>query len=216
MLIGEMCLLIASVLILIGLAKGITSRLYVNDYIAVFAIFVIVLLNVRGGIELTAGYRLFLGGALSVILAVYCMIKRAETAGDVIRALFSALVTAAVAFTYFLQFSAENAPIGYIVLLATLPIGLWSAISARRTFASCLFSALVGGFIGITLYQVLIRKGGDIGGDYAFAVMWLGTLLGLVVQYLLTYLLRVTKNSRASSYFEAGEMQDISDDNKEK
>jgi len=216
MLIGEMCLLIASVLILIGLAKGITARLYVNDYIAVVTIFIIVLLNVRGGISLSASYRLYLGGILSVLLALYCIIKRSETAGDVTRALFSAIVTAALAFMYFLQFSAEIIAAKYIVLLASVPIGVWSAISAKRTFASCLFSALVGGFLGITLYQTLIEKSGDIGGGSAFAVMWLGTLLGLIVQYLLTFLLRVTKNPRANSYFEAGEMQEKSDENKEK
>jgi len=215
MLIGEMCLLIASVLILIGSAKGITARLYVNDYIAVFSIFVIVLSNVRGGIAITENYRLFIGGVLSVLLAAYCLIKRSDTSGDILIALFSALVTAGIVFVYFLQFSAEKTDIKLIILLSTLPVAVWSALSARRTFASCLFSALVGSFVGITLYQISILQRGDIGGGYSFAVMWVATLLGLVLQYLFTFLLRATKDPRANSYFEAGEMVENSDEKKE-
>ena len=211
-----MCLLIASVFIMIGAAKGITSRLYVNDYVAVFFIFLIVLLNVRGGISLTADHRLFLGGAFSVLLSAYCLIKRSDTVGDALHGILSALVSAAMAFLYFWRFSEGKTSPALLILLPAVPIAVWSAISAKRTFASCLFSAVVGSFIGITIYQLFLQKGGDIGGGYAFAVMWVGGLLGPVIQYLLTFLLRVTNNPVANSYFEAGEMQEISDEDKEK
>ena len=215
MIVGEMCLLVASVFILIGVAKGITARLQVNDYLATFAIFLIVFLNVCGGIALTDRYKLFLGGVLSVLLATYCLVKRSETAGDLLLALLSSLVTATLAFLYSMHFSART-DIKHVLLLACVPIAVWSAISARRTFASCLFSSVVGSFIGMTFYLVFVQKGGDIGGGESFAVMWVGALFGLVIQYLFAFMLRVTKSPRANSYFEAGEMQESSDDGREK
>ena len=217
MLIGEMCLLIAAVFVMIGLAKGITARLYVNDFVASFVLFLIVLLNIRGGISVGKGYTLSLGGILSVPIALYCLLKRAEKASDILTAALSALVTAGLAFLYFYHFREETSfGTPQIILFASLPIGVWCAVTARRTFASCLFSAVVGGFLGITLYQILVIRGGDIGGGYAFSVMWTGALVGLILQYLFTFLLRATGNPRASTYFEAGEMKETSEENEKK
>ena len=56
MYLGEMALLVASALVMTGLAKGITARLKLNDFAATFLIFVIVLLNVRGEIKMTENY----------------------------------------------------------------------------------------------------------------------------------------------------------------
>lgn len=217
MLIGEMCLLIAAVFVMIGLARGITARLYVNDYVASFVIFLIVLLNIRGGIPVGKGYLLSLGGILSVPITLYCLLKRAEKASDVLIAALSALVTAGLAFLYFYHLR-EESPFGtpQIILFASLPIGVWCALSARRTFASCLFSAVVGGFLGITLYQTLVLRSGNIGGGYAFSVMWTGALVGLVLQYLFTFFLKATGNPRASTYFEAGEMREKSEEKEKK
>ena len=217
MLIGEMCLLIAAVFVMIGLARGITARLYVNDYVASFVIFLIVLLNIRGGIPVGKGYSLSLGGILSVPIVLYCLLKRAEKASDIFAAVLSALVTAGLAFLYFYHLREETAfGTGKIILFAALPIGVWCALTARRTFASCLFSAVVGGFLGITLYQTLILRSGNIGGGYAFSVMWTGALVGLILQYLFTFLLKATGNPRASTYFEAGEMQETSEEKEKK
>jgi len=216
MIIGETCLLIASVFVMIGLAKGITSRLYVNDYIAAFVIFLIVFLNIRGGIKLTDRYELFLGGILSVILVIWFLIKRSETVGQFFRAIISSLISAVIVFTYFLHFHAEKAfDENLVVLFASLPLGIWCAVSANRTFASCLFSAIFGSFLGSMFFLLFIQKGGSIGGENSFAVMWLGALTGLIVQYLGTYLLRATNHPRANSYFEAGKMQESSEEKKE-
>jgi len=209
MIIGEMCLLIAATVILIGLAKGITARLYVNDHVAVFMIFVIVLLNVRGGIELGGNFRLFLGGALSVVLSVLFLAKRAETPFDAVYAMVAMLVNVGITLLYSLHFTdVVRLDMRLLAVLLSLLVGVWSAVAPKRTFASCLFTAVTGSFIGITLWQILFRKGGDIGGSYAFAVMWLGALIGVLVQYLFSFVLRMTRHPRANSLFEAGELKE--------
>ena len=211
MLLGESALLAASVLVMLGMVKKITARLGMNDYVTSFFIFLIVLLNVRGGVRLTNSFSLSLGGTLSVIVACYILIRRSEKGSDFLFALLSAIGCAGIVFAYTLHFSTVLCldPRILATLLALL-VGLWCAFSARRTFAACLFSSIIGAFLGVTIYQVFFRKSGNIGGSYAFAVMWLGAIFGIVIQYLLTVMLRSIKSPRANSYFEAGEMSDES------
>ena len=52
MYVGEISLLIVSVLVITGLANGILSKLRLNNYATTFLIFVIVLLNVRGNLPI--------------------------------------------------------------------------------------------------------------------------------------------------------------------
>lgn len=217
MYIGEMSLLITAVLVMTGLVKGITEKLHINDYIATFTIFLIVLLNVRGGIKLTRDFSLAIGGVLSLLVGFYVLIRRSEKASDILFALLSMAGAAGIAFVYTLHFSSTVRldPRLLAVLLALL-IGLWSAFAARRTFASCLFSATVGSFIGVTIWQIFFRKSGNIGGSYSFAVMWLGAIFGLGLQYLLTKMMRAIKSPRADVYFEAGELKEESDEKKNK
>ena len=206
MYIGEMVLLVVSAILLVGLAKGITARLHLNDYAAVFLIFVIVLLNVRGGIQ-AGKFRLGLGGFLSVILSIILLIRRSEKASDVGFALLSMLGCAGIAFAYTMHFLGNVGLDPRLVApLLSLLLALWCAFSARRTFASCLFSALTGGFLGIFCYLFFLEKRGNIGGDYCFCVMWLSAIFGLTIQYLLTVMMRAVKSPRANTYFEAGEM----------
>ena len=82
-----MALLIAAAITMTGLAKGVTMRLKLNDFAASFLIFVIVLLNVRGGVRLNENYTLSIGGVLSVVITVYMLLKRSELARDVVLAL---------------------------------------------------------------------------------------------------------------------------------
>ena len=209
MYLGEMVLLVAAVLVMTGLVKGITARLGFNDYVAAFTIFVIVLLNVRGGIPISERFRLSLGGILSLVVAFYTLIRKSDKASDLFFALLSALGCAGIVFAYSLHFT-ETLPLDprLLAFLLSLLVGLWCAFSARRTFSSCLFSSLTGGFLGGTLYLTILVKHGNIGGNYTFAVMWLGALFGLMIQYALTVMLRAVKSPRADSYFEAGEMAD--------
>ena len=215
MLIGEMVLLVVAVFVMIGAAKGITARLGLNDYLTAFFIFVIVLLNVRGGVRLTAEYSLSLGGVLSVIVAFYTLFHRSEKGTDLLLAILSALGCAGIAFAYTLHFSVSQ-PLDarLLVVLLSLLVGLWCAFSAKRTFAACLFSAIVGSFIGVSLYQIFFQNSGNIGGNYSFTLMWSGAIFGLLIQYLLTVMLRAVKSPRANSYFEAGEMQEEERDKK--
>ena len=219
MLLGEMCLLVAAVLVMTGLAKKITARLYINDFIATFLIFTIVLLNVRGGIGIGENYSLYLGGALSVLLTVYAFARRTERPSEILAGLFGAASEAGIAFLYtFVFFSAWSMRPQILALLLSLLSGVWCALASKRTFASCLFSSVTGAFIGITLYQIFVKKSGAIGGEYAFAVMWMSAIFGLLVQHLLAMTMRETNSPRASTFFEAGEMeenQDMSDKNKE-
>ena len=215
MIMGEMTLLVVAVLVLSGASKGITARLRMNDYVTAFCIFVIVLLNVRGGVKLTSDYSLALGGVFSIVVAIYTLIRRSEKVSDVFFALLSAVGCAGIAFAYTLHFSSVF-PLDKRLLatLLSLLLGLWCAFSARRTFSSCLFSALIGGFVGVTTYQIIFLKGGKIGGNYTFAVMWLSAIFGLLIQYLLTVLLRAVKSPRADSYFEAGALAEEDTDQK--
>ena len=215
MYLGEMALLVVSVPILIGMVKGITARLRINDYIASVAIFLIVLLNVRGGIRIGERFSLSLGGLISLPLCTFIMIKRSEKASDVFYAMLSMLGVAGITFLYSLHFlEVTSLDPRLIAFLLSLVVGLWCAFSARRTFSSCLFSAVVGSFVGITPYLIFIRKNGNIGGSYTFAVMWMGALLGMIIQYLLTYMMRAIKSPRADSYFEAGEMKEETEEGK--
>ena len=213
MFLGEMALLAASALVLIGLTRGITQRLGVNDFAASFIIFVIVLLNVRGGVSLTQGFTLSLGGVLSVIISLYMAIARSEKTSDFIFATMSMIGNAGIVFAYTLHFfnEATIAPMALSALLSVLS-GLWCAFAARRTFASCLYAAVTGGFLGTTVYLVFFQKSGNIGGSYAFSTMWLSAIFGLTIQYLLSIMMRATKNPRADSYFEAGELMEGEDD----
>ena len=209
MILGEMALLVTAVFVMCGVAKGITSRLRMNDYVTTFLIFVIVLLNVRGGVKLTESYSLSLGSILSVIVGSYTMIRRSDTLSEGIFALLSAAGCAGIVFAYSAHFLGEiKLDPRLVASLLSLLVGLWCAFAARRRFSSCLFAALFGGFLGSTLYLILFEKHGNIGGNYTFAVMWLGAIAGLVIQYLLTVLLRAVKSPRADSYFEAGEMKE--------
>lgn len=215
MILGEMALLITSVFVMTGLAKKVTRRLGVNDFIATFFIFLIVVLNVRGGIRMTRNYTLSLGGVLSVVVSLYMMLKRSERGTDILFALLSAIACAGIAFAYTLHFS-ETVKLNEktLALLLSVLVGLWSAFAARRTFAACFFSALTGSFLGITTYLIFFRNSGNIGGSYTFAVMWLGAIFGLILQYLLTYTMRAVGSPRADSYFEAGEMRDEREEKK--
>ena len=204
-----MALLMASVLVMTGLVKGITARLGFNDFSAAFVIFLMVLLNVRGGVKLTKSFTLSLGGILSVAASTFALFKRSESGKDILLALFSLTGTIALTFAYSLHFleSIPTDPHALAPLLA-IPTGLWCALSGKRTFATCLFSAVTGGFIGVGLYQIFFRKSGNIGGSYAFTVMWFSAFFGLALQYLLTVMMRAVKSPRADSYFEAGEMKE--------
>ena len=150
-----MALLIASALVMTGLARGVTSGLRLNDFVAAFLIFAIVLLNVRGGIKLTEDYSLGLGGVLSVLVSIYILIARKERASDILFALISMLGNAAIVFGYSLHFLSATSldPRALSVLLSVLA-GLWCAFAARRTFAACLFAAITGGFIGTSVYLI--------------------------------------------------------------
>ena len=201
--------MIVAVLVMTGLAKGITSRLHFNDAVASVAIFLIVLLNVRGGIPLGKSFSLSLGGVLSVALCLYAFLRRSERPYDLFLGFLSMLGTAGITFLYTLHFlSAIKLDPRLLACLLSFLVGLWSAFAAKRTFASCLFSSVAGSFLGVTLYLVFIRKGGNIGGNYTFTVMWLGATIGLLLQYLFAVMMRVMKSPRSDSYFEAGEMQD--------
>ena len=209
MLLGESALLVISVLVMLGTVKKITARLGMNDYVTAFFIFVIVLLNVRGGVKLTNDYSLSLGGVLSVVVACYVLVRRSERGSDLLFASLSAIGCAGIAFAYTLHFTTVlSLDPRILASLLALLIGLWCAFSARRTFAACLFSSIIGAFLGVTIHQIIFLKSGNIGGSYAFAVMWLGAIFGIVIQYLLTVMLRSIKSPRANSYFEAGEMSD--------
>ena len=217
MLLGEMCLLVAAVLVMTGLAKKITARLYINDFIATFSIFLIVLLNVRGGIGLGRGYALYLGGALSVLLSFYAFIRRTEKPSDALFGIIGCLTEAGIAFLYTYVFSSVW-DAGILAFLLSILSGVWCALVSKRTFASCLFAANVGGFIGITLYLIFVKKGGEIGGTYTFAVMWMSAIFGLLIQHLLALTMRAVNSPRAQNFFEAGEMrenEEKSDENKE-
>ena len=213
MILGEMALLASSALILIGLARGITGRLGVNDFAASFLIFVIILLNVRGGVTLTQGFTLSLGGVLSVIVCLYMVIARSEKTSDFLFATLSMLGNAGIVFVYTLHFLRATSidPMALSALLSVLA-GLWCAFAARRTFASCLFAAVTGGFLGTTIYLIFFQKSGNIGGSYAFATMWLSAIFGLTIQYLLSIMMRATKSPRTDSYFEAGELMEKEDE----
>lgn len=215
MYLGEMALLVVSALIMIGLARGIMQRLKLNDFAACFLIFVIVLLNVRGGIKLTETHSLALGGVLSVIVSIYMLIARSEKASDILFALISMIGDAGIVFLYTLHFS-EVIVIDARLLSVLLSIlaGLWCAFAARRTFASCLFSAVTGGFLGTTTYYLVFRTSGYFGGSYAFSTMWLSAIFGLTIQYLLSLMMREIKSPRADSYFEAGELMEQEDKEK--
>ena len=217
MLLGEMCLLVAAVLVMTGLAKKITAKLYINDFIATFSIFLIVLLNVRGGIGIGRGFFLYLGGLLSVLLSVYAFIRRTEKTSDALFGIFGCLTEAGIAFLYTYVFSPLwNEEI--LALLLSLLSGVWCALVSKRTFASCLFSANVGSFLGVTLYLIFVQKGGEIGGTYSFAVMWMSAIFGLMIQHLLALTMRAENSPRAQTFFEAGEMmekEEKSDKNKE-
>ena len=209
MLLGEMCLLVAAVLVMTGLAKKITARLYVNDFIATFFIFLIVLLNVRGGIKLGENFSLYLGGALSVLLSIYAFFRRTERTSDVLFGIFGCLSEAAIAFLYSYVFlKTQLADIRLVALLLSILSGVWCALVSKRTFASCLFSAVTGGFIGITSYQIFVQKSGEIGGNYGFAVMWMSALLGLLIQHLLALTMRAVNSPQADTFFEAGELKE--------
>lgn len=209
MLLGEMLLLVVAVLVMIGAIKRITARLGLNDYVTTFLIFVIVLLNARGGIRLSDRYSLYLGGVLSVIVAIWILLIRSERFSDVILAFFSALGSAGIAFSYTMHFSAFTfIDPRLLAVLLSLLIGLWAACSARRTFSSCLFSATAGVFLGVTLYQTIVRMRGNIGGSYCFTLMWFGAIFGILIQYLLTYMMQAVKSPRGNIYFEASEMAD--------
>ncbi len=206
MLLGEMSLLVAAVLVMTGLVKKITARLYVNDFIATFFIFLIVLLNVRGGIELGGGFRLYLGGALSILISIYAFIRRTEKPSDALAGIFGCLSEAGITFLYTLVFSSAWAmDMRLLAFLLSVLSGVWCALVSKRTFASCLFSAVTGAFIGSTAYLIFVKKSGDIGGNYSFAVMWMSALIGLIVQHLLALTMRAVKSPRADTFFEAGE-----------
>ena len=217
MYLGEMALLIVSVLVMTGLVKGITSRLRLNDFTASFMIFVIVLLNLRGGISLRKDLSLSLGGVLSLVVAFYVLIAKHENRQEVLLSIGAAIIAAAIAFVYTLHFS-ENERLDprLLAALLSLLLGLWCAIAAKRTFSSCLFSSVTGGFIGVTIYLLFFRKSGNIGGSYSFAVMWLSAIFGLGLQYLLSIMLRAINSPRADSYFEAAEMEEENRENEEK
>ena len=136
MILGEMTLLVVAVLVLSGASKGITARLRMNDYVTAFYIFVIVILNVRGGVKLTRDYSLALGSVFSLFVAIYTLIRRSEKASDVFFALLSAVGCAGIAFAYTLHFSSVF-PLDKRLLatLLSLLLGLWCAFSARRTFS---------------------------------------------------------------------------------
>jgi len=213
MYIGEMTLLVVAVLVMTGLARGITARLFMNDFAATFMIFLIVLLNVRGGITLTKSFTLSVGGALSVVVCTYAMIRRSEKGSDLLSAILAMAVDAGIVFIYsahFLPMSAIDPRV--LATLLSLIVGLWSAVAARRTFASCLFSSVTGSFLGATLYLLFLRKSGNIGGNYTFTVMWLGAIFGLLLQYLLSLVTRGTRSPRANTSFEAGEMAEEEDE----
>ncbi len=212
MYLGEMALLIASALILTGAARGITGRLRLNDFAAAFIIFVIVLLNVRGSITLSGTYSLALGGVLSVIVSIYMMIARSEKASDIIYAVLSMIGNAGIVFAYSLHFlNSTSIDPRLLSTLLSLLSGLWCAFAARRTFASCLFAAITGGFLGVGAYILFFAKSGNIGGSYSFATMWLSAIFGLTIQYLLSIMMRATKSPRADHYFEAGELMESED-----
>lgn len=217
MYLGELALLISSTLILTGAARGITGRLRLNDFAASFIIFVIVLLNVRGAIALSGKYTLSLGGILSVIVSIYMMIARSERGSDILFAFLSMLGNAGIVFAYSLHFLTSTGidPRALSALLSLLS-GLWCAFAAKRTFASCLFSAITGGFLGTGAYLLFFAKSGNIGGSYSFSTMWLSAIFGLTIQYLLSIMMRATKSPRADSYFEAGELMESEESDKEK
>ena len=215
MYVGEMALLIASALVMTGLARGVTSGLRLNDFVTAFLIFVIVLLNVRGGIKLTEEYSLGLGGVLSVLVSIYILIARKERASDILFALISMLGNAAIVFVYSLHFLSATSldPRALSVLLSVLA-GLWCAFAARRTFAACLFAAITGGFIGTSVYLIFFQNSGYLGGSCSFSTMWLTAIFGLTIQYLLSWMMRAIKSPRADTFFEAGELMEKEDQNK--
>ena len=209
MYLGEMALLTASVLVMTGLVKEITARLGFNDFTAAFMIFLIVWLNVRGSVRLTEAYSLSVGGVLSVLAVTFSLFRRSESGKDLLLSFFSLVGTVAITFVYSLEFLERTSlDPRTLATLLSIPTGLWCALSGKRTFATCLFSAVTGGFLGIMFYQLFFRKSGNIGGSYAFTVMWFSALFGLILQYLLTAMMRAVKSPRADSYFEAGEMRD--------
>ena len=208
MYLGEMALLITSAVIMSGLARGVTGRLRLNDFVACFLIFVIVLLNVRGGVKINRDFSIALGGILSVAASIYIVIAKGERAEDLLFALISMIGNAGIVFVYTLHFSNTSLDPRALSALLSILAGLWCAFAARRTFAACLFAAVTGGFIGTTLYLIFFRKSGIIGGNYSFSTMWLTAIFGLTIQYLLSVMMRAVKSPRANSYFEVGEMMD--------
>ena len=217
MYLGELTLLIVAALVMTGLAKGVTARLKLNNYVASFLIFVIVLLNVRGGVKLNGNYTLSLGGVLSVVTSTYIVIKRSERGSDIFFAVISMLGNAALVFAYSLHFlSSTSLDPKLLSALLSLLAGLWCAFAAKRTFAACLFCAVTGGFVGVTLYLIFFRMSGNIGGSYCFSTMWLSAVFGLTIQYLVSVLMRTTKSTRANSYFEAAELMEEDEQEKKK
>ena len=209
MYLGEMALLLTATVVMTGLAKGITARLRLNDFTASFLIFTIVLLNLRGGVKLSGAYSLALGGVLSVLASIYIVIGRSERPADLLFAVISMIGNAGIVLVYSMHFLGSGI-LSSKALSALLSIltGLWCAFAARRTFASCLFAAVTGGFLGTTIYYIFLRKSGYIGGSYAFSTMWLSAIFGLTIQYLFSIMMRATHSPRADSYFEAGEMME--------
>ena len=208
MYLGELSLLVVAAIVMTGLAKGVTARLRLNDFAASFLIFVIVLLNVRGGVKLGA-FSLSFGGVLSVVASIYMLLRRSEEAKDVLFAVIAMLCNAGIVFAYSLHFL-QSVPLDPKLLSAALSLlaGVWCAFSAKRTFAACLFAAVTGGFIGTTVYLIFFRMSGNIGGSYSFSTMWLTAVFGLTIQYLTTLMMRAVKSPRANAYFEAGELME--------
>ena len=216
MYVGEISLLIVSVLVITGLANGILSKLRLNNYATTFLIFVIVLLNVRGNLPIGT-YSLSLGGVLSVVIAILLLLQKNERGSDILLAIVVMLVNAGITFAYTMHFS-ENVPIHkqLLAVLLSLLSGLWCAAAAKRSFPACFFAAITGGALGVSLYYFFFRKSGNIGGNYMFAVMWLSAIFGLTLAYLLGIMTRATKTIRADVYYEASELKEAIKDKKKK
>ena len=215
MILGETTLLIAVLLILSGAAKGITRRLRVNDYIASFFLLVILLLSIRGNIKLAKGFTLSLGSVLSLIVGSINLATNIKGGKALPKVVFSTLASSAIVFIYSLHFS-ENVTLDprLLILLLSLLVGVWCALSSGSVLPCCLFSALWGSFVGSTLFLVFFLKSGNIGGNYTFSLMWIAAISGLIIRLLLDRLFAQTKSPRSYVYYEADGMEE--NQNKEK
>lgn len=213
MLLGELSLLTVSVFVLIGVTKKLLERLYISDFVAMFFIFLIVFTNISLKIIVTEKFSLMLGGIIYLIIALYMLIMQIIKYRTLISSIIGILGSAVISFLYYFYFAGLSSYNIYMVAaVAALICGTWCAI-INKTLGGAFASATAGSSIGIIMYGVLTKTAICFVGESMFGTMVLSSLIALIMQYLLTFVIRAVRSPQFSSYFEAGELMDMDDDN---